>query len=43
MIKNALMTKLKVQCGLERCDSKLNNKFEVIFGLVQMIEDDVMT
>jgi hypothetical protein len=26
----------------ERCDRKLNDKFEVIFGLVQMIEGDVM-
>jgi hypothetical protein len=43
MIKNAVMTKLKVQCGLERCDRKLNDKFEVIFGLVVMIEDDLMT
>jgi hypothetical protein len=43
MIKDAVMTKLKVQCGLERCDRKLNDKFEVMFGLVQMMEDDVMT
>jgi hypothetical protein len=43
MKKDAVMTKLNVQCGLERCDRKLNDKFEVIIGLVQMIQDEVMT
>jgi hypothetical protein len=43
MLKDAVLTKLQCYMDWTVCVRKFHDNFEVIFGLEQMIQDDVLT
>jgi hypothetical protein len=43
MLRDALLTKIQCYMDWIVCDRKFHDKFEVIFKLEQMIQDDVLT
>jgi hypothetical protein len=42
MIKDAVFSKIKCYVDWRVCDRRIQDQFEVIFGLEQMIHDDVL-
>jgi hypothetical protein len=42
-VKDAVLTKLQCYVDFIVCDRKFHDQFEVIFGLEQMIQNDVLT